>query len=100
MSVKTSTTDDKPKLPLPAPAGSATPITDASAKRALAKLLACQNGGDFGTAVKELVKDLLDTARKLETELVEAKTPNSELSSERAAEQQQQTGADARRLLE
>jgi hypothetical protein len=33
-------------------------------------------------------------------ELKRVRPPNSELSSERAAEQRQQTGADARRLLE
>jgi hypothetical protein len=47
-----------------------TPQTDAAAKQALARLESCKSANQFNEAVKAMVKDLLDTARKLEVELV------------------------------
>ena len=46
-----------------------------------------------------LISMLTDIMERSEPRKIALK-PNTELSSERAAEQQQQTGADARRLLE
>ena len=56
---------------------SQTPRTNAAARRTLDRLVACKNESDYKEAVKGLVKDLLDTAKQLETELTVARTPNS-----------------------
>jgi hypothetical protein len=54
--------------------GSATPRTDAAAKRSLDILTACKSADDFNGAVKQMTSDLLSTSKELEKRVVELET--------------------------